>query len=54
MIEDNEWVVIFGNGYDSVSGEAVLYILNVNGTVIRKYIQVLQDAMGYQRLRLWI
>lgn len=33
---NNEWVVIFGNGYDSVNGEAVLYILNVDGTVIRK------------------
>jgi type IV pilus assembly protein PilY1 len=29
-------VVIFGNGYDSVNGEAVLYILNVDGTLIRK------------------
>jgi len=33
---NNEWVVIFGNGYDSVNGEAVLYILNVDGTLIRK------------------
>ncbi len=31
------WAVIFGNGYDSVNGEAVLYILDVNdGSVIRK------------------
>ena len=33
---NNEWVAIFGNGYDSVNGEAVLYILGVDGTVIRK------------------
>jgi type IV pilus assembly protein PilY1 len=33
----NGWVVIFGNGYNSPSGNAVLYILNPqNGNVIRK------------------
>jgi type IV pilus assembly protein PilY1 len=32
------WVVIFGNGYDSVKGKAVLYILNVDtGALIRKF-----------------
>jgi len=31
-----EWVVIFGNGYDSITGKAVLYILDLNGNVIKK------------------
>jgi hypothetical protein len=32
------YVVIFGNGYDSVSGEAVLYILEAEtGTVLKKF-----------------
>lgn len=31
------WVVIFGNGYNSVTGHAVLYILNAsNGNLIKK------------------
>lgn len=31
------WVVIFGNGYDSVNEEAILYVLNVQtGAVIKK------------------
>jgi type IV pilus assembly protein PilY1 len=29
-------VVIFGNGYDSVNGDAALYILNVDGTLLKK------------------
>lgn len=34
---DNPWVVIFGNGYDSVNGHAVLYVLDAwTGTLIRK------------------
>lgn len=32
----HRWVVIFGNGYSSVSGKAVLYILDLNGVLIRK------------------
>lgn len=32
----HKWVVIFGNGYGSANGTAVLYILDVNGTLIRK------------------
>jgi type IV pilus assembly protein PilY1 len=31
------WVVVFGNGYNSVNGEAVLYVLNATtGSVIKK------------------
>ncbi|MFO8083201.1 MAG: PilC/PilY family type IV pilus protein [Desulfobacterales bacterium] len=31
------WVVVFGNGYNSVNGEAVLYVLDAtNGSVIKK------------------
>lgn len=34
---DNPWVVIFGNGYESVNGHAVLYVLDAwTGTLIRK------------------
>jgi type IV pilus assembly protein PilY1 len=29
--EQNPWIVIFGNGYDSPDGKAVLYILNPTG-----------------------
>ncbi|MGD8292642.1 MAG: PilC/PilY family type IV pilus protein, partial [Desulfobacterales bacterium] len=32
----HKWVVIFGNGYASVGGKAVLYILDLNGVIIRK------------------
>jgi Tfp pilus tip-associated adhesin PilY1 len=32
----HRWVVIFGNGYSSVSGNAVLYILDLNGVLIGK------------------
>ena len=35
--EAHPWVVIFGNGYNSDSGEAVLYILDAfDGTLVRK------------------
>jgi type IV pilus assembly protein PilY1 len=33
---NNEWVIIFGNGYDSLEGEAVLYVLDVYGNVVKK------------------
>jgi len=34
---DHPWVVIFGNGYDSYNGHAVLYVLNaLTGELIRK------------------
>ena len=32
----NDWGVIFGNGYDSVNGHGVLYILDVRGNLIKK------------------
>ncbi|MDY6950796.1 MAG: PilC/PilY family type IV pilus protein [Thermodesulfobacteriota bacterium] len=32
----NEWVVIFGNGYDSTEGEAILYVMDVYGNVVKK------------------
>jgi Tfp pilus tip-associated adhesin PilY1 len=35
---DHEWVVIFGNGYGSISAKAVLYILDLNGVIIRKIV----------------
>ncbi len=36
-LSDNPWVVIFGNGYDSVNGNAVLYILDAwSGDIVRK------------------
>ena len=36
-LSDNPWVVIFGNGYDSVNGHAVLYVLDAwTGGLIRK------------------
>ncbi len=31
-----EWVIIFGNGYDSSNGKAVLFVLDLNGNVIRR------------------
>jgi hypothetical protein len=30
------WLIIFGNGYNSTSGEAVLYVLDVFGNVVKK------------------
>jgi len=34
---DNPWIVVFGNGYESVNGHAVLYILDAwTGDLIRK------------------
>jgi Tfp pilus tip-associated adhesin PilY1 len=32
----HEWVVIFGNGYDSENGKAVLYVLDLDGNLIKK------------------
>ena len=32
----HQWVVIFGNGYSSNDAKAVLYILDLNGIIIRK------------------
>jgi type IV pilus assembly protein PilY1 len=32
----HQWVVIFGNGYASTNNKAVLYILDLNGVIIRK------------------
>jgi Tfp pilus tip-associated adhesin PilY1 len=32
----HQWVVIFGNGYGSTDNKAVLYILDLNGVIIRK------------------
>jgi type IV pilus assembly protein PilY1 len=31
-----EWVIIFGNGYDSANAKAVLFVLDLDGNVIRK------------------
>ena len=37
--EDESWIVIFGNGYDSANGNAVLYILNPRtGDIIKKIV----------------
>jgi type IV pilus assembly protein PilY1 len=40
--EQNPWIVIFGNGYDSLDGKAVLYILNPakepgSGLLVKKF-----------------
>ena len=32
----HRWVVIFGNGYGSVANKAVLYVLDLNGNIVRK------------------
>jgi type IV pilus assembly protein PilY1 len=38
-IEAESWIVIFGNGYDSANGNAVLYILNPkSGDIIKKIV----------------
>lgn len=31
-----EWVIIFGNGYDSPNAKAVLFVLDLNGNVIKR------------------
>jgi type IV pilus assembly protein PilY1 len=37
--EDESWIVVLGNGYDSANGNAVLYILNPRtGGIIRKIV----------------
>jgi Tfp pilus tip-associated adhesin PilY1 len=33
---DHEWVVIFGNGYGSANSSAVLYILDIDGNLLKK------------------
>ena len=33
---DHRWVVIFGNGYSSAANKAVLYVLDLNGVIVRK------------------
>jgi len=38
------WVVIFGNGYNSANGHAVLYVLDVDGTLIRKIDTLVSDS----------
>ena len=30
------WIIVFGNGYNSTDGKAKLYIMNTDGTVIKK------------------
>jgi len=35
---DSPWVVVFGNGYESPSGQAALYILDLEGRVLRKIV----------------
>ena len=38
-IKEESWIVIFGNGYDSANGNAVLYILNPKtGDIIKKIV----------------
>jgi hypothetical protein len=32
----SKWVVLFGNGYESPNGNAVLHILNTDGTLLKK------------------
>ncbi len=32
----HRWVVIFGNGYESVANKAVLYVLDLYGNIVRK------------------
>ncbi len=32
----NDWIVVFGNGYDSPNGHAVLYVLDLEGNILRK------------------
>ncbi|MDA8134313.1 MAG: PilC/PilY family type IV pilus protein [Desulfobacteraceae bacterium] len=35
-VTKKKWVVIFGNGYGSTNDKSVLYILNADGTLLRK------------------
>lgn len=30
------WIIVFGNGYNSTNNKAILYIMNTDGTVIKK------------------
>ncbi|HET7649318.1 MAG TPA: PilC/PilY family type IV pilus protein, partial [Gammaproteobacteria bacterium] len=34
---DGDWYMIFGNGYDSVNGDAVLYMYNINTKTLLKF-----------------
>ncbi|MBK7492089.1 MAG: pilus assembly protein PilC [Nitrosomonas sp.] len=49
-MENNQWAVIIGNGYNSAGGKAVLYILFISGgedgtwTVGTDYIKLIADA----------
>jgi len=40
----NKWVVLFGNGYNSAEGRAELFILNPDGTLIKR----IDTGYGYQ------
>jgi hypothetical protein len=40
------WVIIFGNGYNSTNGKAMLYILDLNGNLITKIDTGVGDANG--------
>ena len=41
------WVVVFGNGYNSVNGEAVLYVLSVtDGSVVKKIPTGVKECNG--------
>ena len=44
-MHDGSWVAIFGNGYDSVSGQAFLYIVDLNTGVLVKKIPT-NSAVG--------
>ena len=36
-LRNGQWAAVFGNGYNSVNGKAVLYIVNIaNGSIISK------------------
>ena len=44
----NGWVVVFGNGYNSSSGEAILYVLDVKtGEVLHKFETGAGDCNGF-------
>lgn len=44
MMPSGDWVVIFGNGYDSASGKAALLIVNANTGALIKSIQAGTDT----------
>jgi type IV pilus assembly protein PilY1 len=43
-MRDGTWVAIFGNGYDSVNGKAVLFIVDINTGALHKKFEV--DTAG--------